>query len=235
MKSSKRKRPPDDPDFEAVTPRLASLRLRPRKQLRVAPAGEVVSKTDSEPEREDPSGTWRPIRQRQRDVFGHVLCEDAMEYSSLLLKLPEESRHAMDRVLGEEYTRKLSSGNSLQELLSFNSWFIVHTRKPQVKIERSLSDLREFPHVQEWSRYSASVLEMNAVKARLKKLKAERKKKTWKPREERATDEVTQEIKKEEAPLDVEKELMLFRTRKYRLFLTKEQKEILKWYMGTCR
>lgn len=84
-------------------------------------------------------------------LLAHVLCGDFIEYRPLLEKLPKKSRLAMNRVLGEEYTRELSCGTSLQELPKFKSWFKVRLREPEVKIERSLSDLRELPPVQKWN------------------------------------------------------------------------------------
>uniref|UniRef100_K3W9P8 Transposase putative helix-turn-helix domain-containing protein n=1 Tax=Globisporangium ultimum (strain ATCC 200006 / CBS 805.95 / DAOM BR144) TaxID=431595 RepID=K3W9P8_GLOUD len=137
----------------------------------------------------------------------------------------------------------------LIDLPNFRSWFSVRKREAQVKIERSLSDLRVFLHVQKWSvdqqvhnakrdafsRKRARALEMSAVRTRLSKLASERRKKTWKANEERAFDQTIQVIKKENAQLLAGEKLMLRRTRKSRLFPTKAQKKSLKQFMGTCR
>lgn len=80
-------------------------------------------------------------------LLSYMLCENVGTYHPLLKKLTEKSRRVMDRVLGEEYTKHLSSRCSQQELPDFHFRLTVRKRESAVTIERSLRDL-SVQHVQ---------------------------------------------------------------------------------------
>lgn len=182
-------------------------------------------------------------------ILAQILRGDVTEYRPLVDKLTPGRLLKMERLLGTVYTDDLSRGGALRDLEGLRSWFVIRKREPEQLIDRSLEELQEFPQVHDWivdehdhtarqdafERKATRALETTAVKARLKKLTTERKKTTWRPSEEQALDQEINDVKKEVAYLEAEKKLLLQRTRKYRLFPTKEQEKTLKRFMGTCR
>ncbi|KAF1314299.1 hypothetical protein FI667_g16799, partial [Globisporangium splendens] len=105
MESTKRKRPPDNPDFEVMMPRLACLRLRSRKRQRMTSVDEIVPESDSEPEQENlPAPPQVKLLKKMFSTYRAIYSKLVESSRDDCYKLKKPDRFAMYRLISQKHS-----------------------------------------------------------------------------------------------------------------------------------